>query len=44
MGKQQARGLYNRLINLKEAGLSPGLYLLVLQVDSQTRVKRIMVQ
>jgi hypothetical protein len=40
----KGRGLYNKLINVTEAGLSPGLYLIVLQIDGKTRVKRVVIQ
>jgi hypothetical protein len=44
MTTAQDRGLYNKLININEAGLRPGIYLLYLQIDGRARVKRIMIQ
>jgi len=44
MYSSQERGLFNKLINLRETGLEPGLYLLLLQIDQRPMVKRVLVR
>ena len=38
----QERGLYNRVLYLKEYGFKPGIYLLRLTVDNVPYIKRIL--
>ena len=40
----QDRGLYSKMVNIPETDLGPGVYLLLLQIDGQVRVKRVLVQ
>jgi hypothetical protein len=40
----QEKGLHNKVINLKETGVTQGVYLIVLQIDQLARVKRVMIQ
>jgi hypothetical protein len=44
MTSVQDHGLYNKLINTREAGLQPGMYLVVFQVDNRPYVKRFLLQ
>lgn len=44
MNAIQEHGLYNQLINIRESGVEPGLYLLILQIDQYLLVKRILIQ
>lgn len=43
MHTRQDRGLYNKLINLRETNLDPGLYLILLQIDHRPMVKRVLI-
>ena len=42
MNARQDRGLYNRVLYLKESGFKPGIYLLRLTVDNVPYIKRIL--
>jgi hypothetical protein len=44
MNSIQDHGLYNKLINTRESGLQPGMYLVVLLVDNRPFVKRFLLQ
>jgi hypothetical protein len=44
LDSEQERGLYNKLINMTDSGLLPGMYLVVLQLDDKPFVKRFLLQ
>lgn len=44
MRTMQERGLFNKLINTRDAGLRPGMYLLVLMIDGRPYIKRFLLQ